>query len=85
MIGRKHIAINGMREISGKIILGCFGMILITEVIRRFALDVFPFTILVIICSIIVYGVIEVILKNEVVYDMFNVILRKITEVKKRG
>lgn len=85
MIGRKHIAINGMREISGKIILGCCGMILITEVIRRFALDVFPFTILVIICSIIVYGVIEVILKNEVVYDMFNVILRKITEVKKRG
>lgn len=68
--GRKWTGISGFSNILFKIICGTVGMVAVSMLVRLFIGNYLMCFIVTILCAIVVYIVIEMALKNEVVYNI---------------
>ena len=75
--GKKYIQFYGMWKCFIKIAIGCFGIIAVGIFFRPFEENTILYTLVVMVVSVIVYGIIEVILKNEAVSSITAFARRK--------
>lgn len=76
--GRKYVDFSGMWKCYLKIMIGCTGILAVGALFNSLADNTFVYVILVIVTSIIVYGIIEIFLKNSAVYGIVAIIKKKI-------
>lgn len=79
--GKNYVNITGALANFIKVFIGCFSIIIIDKLIRIYVDDVGLLVLLVIFCSIFAYILIELLLKNETIFN----VLREIKKNKERG
>lgn len=70
--GYKLVKLPGLWKKTVKVLIGCFGIIAVAVFFRCLALQRIWYTILVIFCSVILYFIIELALKNEAIISFFH-------------
>lgn len=76
IIGIRYYKTKGLKIIVIKVLAGCGAFALLIRILSGFNLSYILFTILSIVISIPLYFVIEILLKNETIYSVFNSIKR---------
>lgn len=74
--GRKYVKLMGIKTIFIKVLVGCGGIVLTADIVFNIIDNIYICTITTILCSIIVYLVVEIIIKNEILLKNINVLLR---------
>ena len=75
--GKKSINLFGVNKIILKALIGCAGIIVVAILLRIPQLGMLNYTILTIIFSAIVYFIIEILIKNEVLIELLVSVLKK--------
>ncbi len=70
--GKKFIKLDGIFKLIVKVLIGCLGIIVSVLVIKQYITNYIVYTIVSIITSVIIYGTIEILLKNDVVYSIIG-------------
>lgn len=76
--GKKLVNLEGIFKLIIKVLIGCLGITVSVLVIKRFITNYIAYTLVSIITSAIVYGIIEILLKNDVIYSTIEKIKNKI-------
>ena len=77
--GLGYLRMEKLPWLVGKILVGCLGIVL-TAVILQYVCDsALIHTASIVLLSVLVYGVIEVLLKNEKVTGLLEIFIRKLT------
>ena len=74
--------ISGEGRTYIKVAIGCVGIIAVNAVTGRFISDNTIYVVMTIVVSVVMYAVIEIILKNEAVYSFIYSIKNKISRFK---
>lgn len=82
--GRKYVEIRNMWKIYLKITIGCGAVCIIAVLINPLKQYMILYTVLMILLSILSYGIVEFLLKNESICSIVNSIQTKIKEKKVR-
>ena len=80
--GKRMSGISGEGRIYIKAAIGCIGIIAVNAVTGRFISDNSVYVVMTIALSVVIYAVIEIILKNEAVYSFIYSIKNKINGLK---
>lgn len=75
--GRKYVDFSGMFKLYVKVVIGCIAIVAISYLCMPLKNDYLLYSMVVIILSVIVYGGIEIVLKNESVYGMIDIFNKK--------
>lgn len=75
--GRKISEVKGFSGTIMKVLVGVAGIWVVASILERFVYDDLTYTILTVICSAAVYGAIEILLKNDMIYSLVNNVKRK--------
>ena len=76
--GKKYVSLTGVRETAVKVFVGCIGIVLVFFGVMRTIQNMYISTVVTVCLAIFVYFVIEILLKNESVWSIFNSIKAKI-------
>ena len=77
--GRKYVKLNKMTITYFKVFVGCLGIIIVNLLLNRIQFQSVLFhTFIAIVVSVIVYFIIELVLKNHVIYGLILQIKRKV-------
>lgn len=79
--GKKYVKTIGIGSIIIKIIVGCSAIILISFFLKPLKKYIYMYTMIMIIVSVIIYFLIEIILKNDAVYGILKTVRRKFTQI----
>lgn len=89
--GKKYVEIKGIGKTIAKTIVGCFGIAICVFIIKTQRWSLFAETLIAITSSVLTYFVIEILLKNDVIYSVIKAVLKKFgiitkhREKEKRG
>lgn len=75
--GKREIKLHSMFKIQVKIMVGCILIVIISGWLQSLSLGLIPYVTLVIICSLFIYFLSQIVLKNEIVYEMFREVNKK--------
>lgn len=77
---KKYVTIQSYFSTMGKVIVGCVAIVCIERIINLAKFSILGKTVVVVSLSIITYFVIELLLKNPVVYDGIEILKRKMNK-----
>lgn len=75
--GRKYVHLTDMWKTYLKICLGCLMIVVVFIAFQPLRYHMILYTLVVIVASVISYGAVEIILKNEAVYGVLDVVRKK--------
>lgn len=81
--GKKEVVLTGIKSTVQKTAIGCLGIVATRFVLVQFKLPMIVDTIVTIICSIIIYFILEVMVRNSVVLSVIDNVKRKVKEIEK--
>ena len=73
--GKKHVQMKGTITFLGKILAGCLSLVVVDVTVSRMVSNVVAHIVLTIVFSVLGYGVVEIMLHNEIVLDIANGLL----------
>lgn len=71
------VKLGGIGVIYIKVLIGCVSIVLVSVFAQHFIADLMSRTIVAVIMSVILYGIVEIVLKNEAVESLMKVLKRK--------
>lgn len=80
--GMVYLKMDGLPRLVGKILAGCLGIVLTAAVLRYVFNGILLYTASTVMLSVLIYGIIEILLKNEKVTGPLCGIIRKLTTRK---
>jgi O-antigen/teichoic acid export membrane protein len=76
--GRKYVKVNNSVSILIKISIGCLPIVACAVILRALINNMWIYIILTIGISVISYALVEILLKNETIYEMYEILKRKL-------
>lgn len=76
--GNKIVKVTNMFSALIKVVIGTVSIIIISSITSSFLNDGVLYVVITIISSIVVYTLIEIILKNKAVYSIYNIVKKKV-------
>lgn len=81
--GRKHVSIKGIGTIIAKVLAGCIAIVAVCLILRLLLPNLLAYTILAVLVSVIVYCIVEVLLRNEVMVNTLHSVKSRLQKSKK--
>ena len=82
--GLVYLRMDGLPRLVGKILAGCLGIVLTAAILRNILNHMLMYTICTILSSVLVYGLIEILLKNEKVTGVLEGLVKKMKPRQKQ-
>ena len=76
--GNKIVKLSGLKTLILKVVIGCFGIVFVALALDFFNLNTIVYTSLTVTLSIIVYLIVELVLKNEIIIKISRGIIKNV-------
>ena len=81
--GRKYVSIKGIGTIIAKVLAGCIAIAAVCLFLQLLLPNLLAYTILAVLVSVIVYCIVEVLLRNQVMVNILHIVQSRLQKSKK--
>ena len=75
--GKKYVKVSGVFRMLLKVLVGCVPIVLVSIILKIYIDNMILYTVFTILLSVLSYAIIEILLKNEAVYEIYSALKSK--------